>query len=133
MEFKTAYKFQDDKEAIQKLQKVSSDSKSDNGYKTENGLLIGTKEWFKAIEDGLIKKETVAGRISKVYMSGHNDWPEFEIESDGEKSSWTREGIDTLYEVGKKVELSYVLQKYKRPWDLTGPTAKQVMEIKIEK
>lgn len=129
----SAYKFQEDKEAIKRLQEVSSDPKSDYGLKTENGLLIGTKEWFQATEDGLLSKETIRGTISKVYMSGHNDWPEFEMENESGKSTWTREGNDKLYQVGKLIEIDYVIQKYKRPWDMLGPTTKKVLEIRIEK
>ncbi|MBD8490995.1 hypothetical protein IFO69_19740 [Echinicola sp. CAU 1574] len=129
----SAYKFQEDKEAIKRLQEVSSDPKSDYGLKTENGLLIGTKEWFRATEDGRLSKETIRGTISKVYMSGHNDWPEFEMENESGKSTWTREGNDKLYQVDKLVEIDYVIQKYKRPWDMLGPTTKKVIEIRIEK
>jgi hypothetical protein len=99
----------------------------------ENGLLVGTKEWFLATEDGRLPKETLIGRISKVYMSGHNDWPEFELESKDGLSTWTREGDDSLYQVGKFVEIDFVIQKYKRPWDMLGPTTKKVLEIRIEK
>lgn len=133
IEFITAYRFENDKEGIKRLQEVSADPKSDYGLKIENGLLVGTNEWFKATENGQIKKKIIKGRISKVYMSGHNDWPEFEIEHNEEKSTWTRDGIDKLYVIGKQVELTYVMQKYKRPWDITGPTTKKVLEIKIEK
>lgn len=129
----SAYKFQEDKEAIKRLQEVSSDPKSDYGLKTENGLLIGSKEWFQATEDGRLSKETIRGTISKVYMSGHNDWPEFEMENESGKSTWTREGNDQLYLVGKLIEIDYVIQKYKRPLDMLGPTTKQVVEIRIEK
>ncbi len=132
-EFQTTYKFRDDKEAIKRLQEVSSDPKSNYGLKVENGLLVGTKEWFFATEDGRLPKETVTGRISKVYMSGHNDWPEFEIESKEGLSTWTREGNDSLYQVGKLVEIDFVIQKFKRPWDMLGPTTKKVIEIRIEK
>ena len=129
----SVYKFQEDKEAIKRLQEVSSDTKSVYGLKTENGLLIGTKEWFQATEDGRLSKETIRGTISKMYMSGHNDWPEFEMENESGKSTWTREGNDQLYLVGKLIEIDYVIQKYKRPWDMLGPTTKQVVEIRIEK
>lgn len=131
-EFIPAYKFQEDKEAIKRLQEVSSDPKSIFGLKTENGLLIGTKEWFLATEDGRLSKQTIHGIISKVYMSGHNDWPEFELEDESGKSTWTREGNDKLYQVGKQVEIDYVIQKYKRPWNMLGPTTKFVLEIRIE-
>lgn len=131
--FKTAYRFQDDKVAINRLQEVSNDNKTDYGLKIENGLLIGTKDWFRAIEEGLIEKETLSGRITKIYMSGHNDWPEFELESENGKSTWTREGVDRLYQVGKQIEIDYVNQKFKQRWDMLGPTTKQVLEIRIEK
>ncbi len=72
-DFQITYKFREDKEAIKRLQAVSSDPKSNYGLKVENGLLVGTKEWFLATEDGRLPKETLTGRISKVYMSGHND------------------------------------------------------------
>jgi hypothetical protein len=132
-EFKTAYKFKDDKEAIKRLQEVSIDQKSNYGLKVENGLLVGTSEWFQAIDDKIIPKLTLTGIISKVYMSGHNDWPEFEIKSNEELSTWTREGEDKLYQVGKLVEIDFVIQKYKRQWDMLGPTTKKVLEIRIEK
>ena len=132
-EFKTAYKFKDDKEAIKRLQEVSIDQKSNYGLKVENGLLVGTNEWFQAIDDKIIPKVTLTGIISKVYMSGHNDWPEFEIKSNEELSTWTREGEDKLYQVGKLVEIDFVIQKYKRQWDMLGPTTKKVLEIRIEK
>lgn len=132
-EFQTAYKFKEDKEAIKRLQEVSSDPKSNYGLKVEDGLLVGTKEWFLATEDGRLQKETLTGRISKVYMSGHNDWPEFEIESKESLSTWTREGNDSLYQVGKLVEIDFVIQKYKRQLLMVGPTTKIVLEIRIEK
>lgn len=132
-EFLTIYKFRDNKEAIERLQEVSSDPKSIHGLKVENELLAGAKEWFLATEDGRIPIETLEGRISKVYMSGHNDYPEFEIESKEGLSTWTKQGHDSLYQVGKLVEIDFVIQKYKRPWDMLGPTTKLVLEIRIEK
>lgn len=132
-EFQIAYKFKDDKEAIKRLQEVSIDPKSNYGLKVENGLLVGTNEWFQAIDNKIIPKITLTGIISKVYMSGHYDWPEFEIKSNEGLSTWTREGEDRLYQVGKLVEIDFVTQKYKRQWDMLGPTTKKVLEIRIEK
>lgn len=132
-EFSTAYKFQEDIEAIKRVQEVSGDPKSDYGFKTENDLFIGTKEWFQATEDGRISKETLIGTISKVYIAGHNDWPEIEIKSKDGISIWTREGIDKLYKVGKRIEIDFVIQKLKRPWEMLGSTTKKVLEIRIEK
>ena len=132
-EFQTAYNFKDDKEVIERLQKASIDLKSDYGLKVENGLLVGTSEWFQAIADKEIPRETLTGVITKVYTSGHNDWSEFEIKSSEGLSKWTCEGDDKLYQVGKMIEIDFVLQKYKRPLDMLGPTTKKVLEIRLEK
>ena len=68
------------------------------------------------MEEGIIPALTVDGVISQVFMSGHNDWPEFEIDAAGTKTRWTREGKDEMYKVGKRVTLKYVLQKPKKVW-----------------
>lgn len=131
--FQTAYKFKDDKEAIKRLQDVSVDKKSNFGLKVENGLLVGTNEWYQAIDDNTIPKVTLTGIISKVYMSGHNDFPEFEIKSNEGLSTWTLEGEAKHYQVGKLIEIEFVIQKFKRQYDILGPTTKKVLEIRIEK
>jgi len=114
------------------VQEASLDKKSHAGYRIENGLLFGTKDWFTAIEQDIIPKHMVKGVISRVYMSGHNDYPEFEVKSDeDETSTWPREGAESAYEVGKYVELIYVEQKYKRPTDITGPISQCIIQIKI--
>jgi len=131
MKLKQIYNLKNDSRRINMIQEGSLDKNSHAGYKTENGLLFGTKEWFNAIEIGIIAKYTVKGFISRVYMSGHNDYPEFEIESNDGKTTWTREGIDEAYKGGKSIELIYVEQKYKRPTDITGAISKCVIEINI--
>jgi len=131
--FRQTYKLQDDKEAIKRLQVVSVDKNSNFGLKTENGILVGSHEWFSAIETTRIEKQTIKGEISKVFMSGHNDYPEFEMDSNGAKTIWTRDGKDEHYKVGKKIELTYVTQKFKRPIDILGTTTKLIIEIRIEK
>jgi|SRR3989339_82601 len=131
--YNITYKFSEDKDAIKRLQVASKDTSSKSGLKIENGLLVGSKDWFKAIENGFINKQTLKGVITRVYMAGHNDWPEFEIECDGIKTIWTREGNDKHYVLGKKIELDYVIQKFKRPIDIIGTTTKMTLEIRIEK
>ena len=132
-ELQTVYRLKDDKNEIEALQAASSDTKSQGGLKIENGLLVGTDKWFKAVDSGQIEKTTLRGTITKVYMSGHNDWPEFEMEVTGQKTIWTRCGKDDLYKVGKQIELTFVKQKYKRPIAILGPTTDLVTEINIEK
>jgi hypothetical protein len=131
--FRQTYKLKDDKEAIKRLQVVSADKNSNFGLKTENELLVGSHEWFSAIDTARIEKQTIKGEISKVFMSGHNDYPEFEIDSNGVKTNWTGEGKEEHYKVGRKIELIYVTQKFKRPIDILGTTTKLIIEIRIEK
>lgn len=130
---KSIYNIKNDKRLIEIIQEASNDKKSYAGYKIENGLLFGTKEWFDAIEQGIIPKYIIKGVISSVYMSGHNDYPEFEIENSKGKTIWTRVGHDAAYQIGKSIELVYVEQKYKRSTDITGAISKCVIEIKISK
>ena len=49
-------------------------------------------------------------------MSGHGDWPEFELDSDGTKTSWTRRGNQALYAEGKEAKIEYVMQKPRKKW-----------------
>lgn len=128
---KSIYNLKDDDRRIKMVQEASLDKNSYAGYKVVNGWLFGTKEWFDAIEREIIPKFLIKGIISKVYKSGHNDYPEFEIENSEGKTIWTRLGYDDAYQVGKKIELVYVEQIYKRPTDITGAISKCVIEIKI--
>lgn len=132
-ELQTVYRLRDDWNKIQRLQAASSDAKSPNGLKVENGLLVGTDEWFNAIDSRQIDKITLRGTITKVFMSGHNDMPEFEMEANGEKTNWPRCGKDEFYKEGKAIELTFVKQKFKRPIGILGPTSHLVTQIRIEK
>mgnify|MGYP001806495447 CR=1 FL=1 len=127
------YDLKNDQKKIEKVQKASLDKNSDYGLKIEDGLIYGTKDWFDSINKGKQKKIVINGFISKVYMSGHNDFPEFEIRNDNEVSTWERLGNDDFYKIGKKIEITYVEQKFKKPSGILGLYSKCVLEIKIEK
>ncbi len=62
-------------------------------------------------------------------MSGHNDWPEFEIDDGAKKTRWTREGSNEMYRVGRRVRLKYVLQKPKKEWLREMKHNEEVLEI----
>ena len=123
------YDLAQDKELLAKIQKATLNT--DNyGFVSEIAL-FGSEEWWSAIKKGLIPKYEIFGTISRIYMSGHNDWPEFEIDSGREKTSWTRVGNDEFYKVGSKVKLEYVIQKAKKSW--TGiPYQKKVLSVYIK-
>lgn len=90
---------------------------------------IGSDAWWNAIADGRISVHTVTGQISRIFNTGlpAPDWPEFEIESGGERSSWTRQVSggepggrerrekSDMYEVGRFVRLRYVRVPLKPP------------------
>jgi hypothetical protein len=122
------YDLANDHELVSKIQMATLETE-DFGLVPEVAL-FGSKDWWKAIKKGIIPKHELVGIISRVYMSGHNDWPEVEIKSDEEKTVWTRIGDDKYYEVGRKIKLEYVIQKAKKSW--TGcPYQKEVIKIYV--
>lgn len=124
------YDLAQDKELVSKVQKATLETK-DYGIVPEVAL-FGSKDWWDAIRNGTIPKHKIVGVISRVYLSGHNDWPEFEIDSDGEITRWTRVGADNFYKVGHKVTLEYVVQKAKKSW--TGsPYQNEVISVYIQR
>ena len=127
------YDLKADHTFISAVQKATLET-GDYGLVPEHGL-FGSPEWWQAINAGVIPTNTIEGVISRVYMSGHNDWPEFEINDGVDKTSWTREvnerKDDAMYRVGKRVKLKYVKQKFKKGWG--SPYSKNVLEIWIER
>ncbi len=124
------YDLLDDKRTIKLIQDATLNTK-DFGLKPEHGL-FGSEEWWEAIENGTIPKKVLEGVISRVYMSGHNDFPEFEVSArDGSKTSWERQGYDKYYVVGKKIKMIYVVQKPKRPLRNQADRHKILLEIWI--
>ena len=87
-------------------------NRPDAGFVPENGL-FGSEDWWASIQSGKLPVHTISGKITKVYMSGHNDYPEFEIDDGGSTTSWTRLGVDSEYIVGRTILIEYVLQRYK--------------------
>jgi len=117
------YELKQDHRRIGLIQKACLESK-ENGFVTEHAL-FGSADWWRAIEENVIPVHTIEGIISRVHMSGHNDYPEFEIDDGQEKTRWTREGTDKAYVVGRRVKLKYVFQKPKRAWG--GKTQHEVV------
>jgi len=80
------------------------------GLSSKNGV-IGSEEWWKNINEGKIVVRLIEGRITRVFISGHNDFPEFEMNSDGKISIReclaTKLDYDRHYEVGKTIVIRY--------------------------
>ena len=51
------------------------------------------------------------GVLSRVYMSGHNDFAEFEVNDGVTKRSWARRGKDSQYVEGAPAVVEYVHTK----------------------
>lgn len=130
---KTVYQLRGNQTYINHVQQASL-YREDCGLRITHGL-FGSDEWWNNIETGELPLICVKGTISRVYMSGMNDWPEFElVTSEGEKSRWTREvdnrEFDSYYREGFRVEVDYVIQRRKRDLGI-GLDSKCVIEIRI--
>ncbi len=106
---KLIYSLRKDKKSIKQIQKVTLTTEK-YGISTEHGL-FGSEEWWKSIDENKLELKTIEGTISKVYMSGHNDFPEFKVLSNGIETSWVRMGNEKLYKEGAEVKLEYVQTK----------------------
>jgi hypothetical protein len=124
--FKKIYDFRDDNRWTLLKERVFGTSSAEVGRRPADGLIPGTRGWFKAINNGTIPAHKINGVISRVYMTGHNDFPEFEIDSDGIKTTWVREGDETKYISGRQVVLTYAEQKLKN-----GHVSRHIIEVKI--
>ena len=123
------YDLSDDEELVTKVQNATLNT-TDFGLVPEIAL-YGSTEWWEAISNGLIQKHEVEGVIASVFSSGDSNWPQFEVDANGEKTVWTRFGDHGLYEVGRRVKLEYVVQKPKKSW--TGsPYQNEVLTISVE-
>jgi hypothetical protein len=111
-EFVKTYDLKQDNRKIVLIQKATLETK-DSGLVPQPAL-FGSATWWRAIENNVIPVHMIEGIISRVYMSGHNDYPEFEIDDGREMTQWTREGKDEAYVVGRQIKLIYVLQTPKR-------------------
>jgi hypothetical protein len=128
------YRLRDDGDFIANVQRATTTT-NEFGIEPTDGL-FGSADWWSRVDSGRLATHTLRGHVSRVYMAGMNDWPEFEMMSDdGEKSRWTREANtieqSKMYEAGRRVEVDYVLQRH-RPasWD-RGSETKVVLEIRL--
>ena len=84
------YRLKDDLAHLANVQKATLTT-TEYGIEQTHGL-FGSDEWWRHIVDGSLPTGTVRGTITRVFMSGHNDWPEFEMQDNsGQLSRWTRE------------------------------------------
>jgi hypothetical protein len=126
---KTIYQLKSDKKTLDSMQTGSLDSKSVLGLKITHGL-VGSEEWWEFISSGALRLHTISGIVSGFWPGQWGDGPaEFEIqEENGKRSIWfckkEPNEASTLFIVGRPVELDYVLQELKTPFN--GSSQSQV-------
>jgi hypothetical protein len=122
MDWVTVYDFASDQQKIRAMQDATL-GPTDFGVSAKPAL-VGTHEWWRAIEDGRLPRHVLEGSICKVYWGSMGDWPEFElVVADGTQSKWTREGDITRYVEGLRVRLTYTCHPWKKKkpsWGLGG-------------
>jgi hypothetical protein len=129
------YRLKDDLAHVANVQKATLTT-TKYGIEQTHGL-FGSDEWWRHIVDGSLLMDTVRGTITRVFMSGHNDWPEFEMrDNSGQLSRSTREtnrpGDDVLYVAGRAVEIDIVRQHHKPTTWAKDTETKVVLEIRID-
>ena len=71
------------------------------------------------------------GRIARVYVNAAN-WPEFEMECEGEFSTWALEGEANHYKVSSRIRVQSVMLPLVQPADGRDPEVQIVTGIWIE-
>ncbi len=133
MEWVTVYDFALDEKRIQAMQDATL-GRREFGVSAKPAL-VGTPDWWRAVEDGRLPRTEIEGTIARVYWGSMADWPEFEIvAADGSRSRWTREGDVSRYVEGLRVRLAYTRQAWKKPKPSTGlgTESKIVLRIDLE-
>ena len=140
-ELTKVYDLREDRDHVAAVQRATLTTRR-FGLVPEYGL-FGSRKWWRAIADGRLPVHTVDGVIARVFMSGHNDYPEIEVDDGFERTRWTRltsggelggteqNGKAALYQVGRRVQIHYVIQRPRQP--TTGmPVSRSVIGIWIE-
>jgi len=128
------YQLRLDEQHIEAVQKATLNTK-EFGIQQTHGL-FGSPEWWSKTASGELPVHHLRGSVTKVYMGSMADWPEFTMRTDsGEDSSWSRFSngaeLGKLYVEGCRIELDYVIQRYK-PKSWSGDTeTKIVVEIRL--
>ena len=131
----TIYRLRSDKDFIAQVQKATVTTER-FGIESTHGL-FGSPEWWRHVRDGTLPVHTLRGAITRVYMGSMNDWPEFTMRSDtGQESSWSRYASDpvfaSLYTVGRRIELDYVVQRHRPNSFDDGAEDKIPIEIRVD-
>jgi hypothetical protein len=107
------YDLRDDRQRVELMQAASL-NRPDLGLAIEPAL-VGSEKWWAMVEDHSLPETVTDGVITRVYWASMGDWPEFELEeTNGGRSSWTREGDISRYVDGLGVRLGFVRHPWKK-------------------
>ena len=127
-EFIHVYALERDREYVERVQ-AGTVAAGDLALCTDNGL-FGSSQWWAAIRKGTVPTERIEGTIVKLYKQG--EWPEFAVESDGQRTSWAMDGDVSHYEGGKRVRIDFVTLEYQNPKPNGEASTRAVLGIWIE-
>jgi len=123
-----AYSLEKDREYIERVQMATVQS-GEFAIRCDHGL-FGSQQWWDAIRDATVPTHRVDGVIVQIYRRG--DWPEFEIEADGERSTWALDGDAGRYAVGKRARVEFVTLEYQKPQPDGERSTRVVLGIWVE-
>ena len=127
------YDLKEDKSSIESLQKASLNPDPEFGFKISPYGLIGSPQWWQAVQGEVIPVHIVQGKIVNVYNTGHgNNFPEFDVNCNGNVSSWMLEGNKQYYKIGNEIRIMYVLQEYKIFHKGLGSESQVVLTIEAQ-
>jgi hypothetical protein len=128
-EWVKVYDLARDREYLERLQLATLES-AEFALESDHGL-PGSGQWWTAIRDGSIPTRVVEGAISDIRVAGN--WPEFEVDANGELTTWCLEGDVKSYRVGTGVRVDYVIQRCQHPPETQGENSvKIVLRILLE-
>jgi hypothetical protein len=128
-EWLEVYDLARDREYLERLQLATLEA-AEFALASDHGL-PGSGQWWTAIRDGSIPTHGVEGTITDVRVAGN--WPEFEVDENGELTTWCLEGDIRSYRVGVGARIDYVIQRCQNPPKTSGDdSVKIVLRIFLE-
>lgn len=95
--------------------------------------LVASSAWWQAIESGELQRGCLDGTITSVSWGSMADWPEFEMrDSEGNVSTWTREGDLRRFVEGLRVRVEFVEHPWKHADHVLGTHSRVVLGMWVE-
>lgn len=111
---KVLYDLRQDEQLLRDIEEASLHT--DRGLKLTHGV-VGSEQWWKAIETGEIPMYRITGTIVEISRGPMGDWPVIHVrsDSDGNISSWSTGTLLPESFLGRPIVIEYVEQEAKKP------------------